>query len=108
MEEIMEKIKEANEDQPKMTAKLHVESYADGEKVGEVDGEYDGYVVMAFKGINEVTIGIHGCSMAQIAAAIDEHEELSEAETMVANRRAGEALLEHLQRIRDKHKPTEK
>ena len=103
MEEIMEKIKEANEGQPKMAGKVHIEGFADREKVEEHDHDCDGFVVMAFMG-DSVTINIYGCCVAQIAAAIDGHEELSIAAELVANRKAKERIHELLQGILDKNK----
>ena len=103
MEKIMEKIKEANEDQPKMAGKVHIEAFSDGEKVEEYDHDCDGFVVMAFMG-DSVTIKIHGCCIAQIAAAIYGHEGLSEAAMLVANRKTEERIHELLQGILDKNK----
>ena len=97
MEEIMEKIKEANKEQPKMAGKVHIEAFADGEKREEHDHNCDGFVVMAFTG-DSVRIHLHGCCVAQMAAAIDSSEELSKAAELVANRRAEEAIFKCLQR----------
>ena len=102
MEKIMEKIKEANEDQPKMAGKVHIEAFADGEKV-EYDHDCDGFVVMAFMG-DSVTINSHGCCIAQMAAAIDTHESLRKAAMLVANKKAKESIHELLQGILDKNK----
>ena len=89
--DVLEEIKEVNKDAPEMAGKIHIEAYSNGEKKQETDEECDGFVVMAFKGEN-VAIHLHGCCIAQMAAAIDGSEELAEAAQMVANRRAGEKL----------------
>ena len=107
MEKIKEKIKEENEGQPKMAGKVHIEAFSDGEKVEEHDHDCDGFVVMAFMG-DSVTINIHGCCIAQMAAAIDGHEELSKAAELVENRKAEEKLHELLQGILDKQTVYEK
>ena len=103
MEKIMEKIKEVNEDQPKMAGKVHIEAFEDGEKVEEYDHDCDGFVVMAFMG-DSLTINIYGCCIAQMAAAIDRHESLRKAAMLVANKKAKESIHELLQGILDKNK----
>lgn len=102
----LEMLKEANKDQRKMAGKLHIEAFLDGEKKEENDHECDGFVVMAFTG-DTVGIQIHGCCIAQMAAAIDGHEELSEAAMLVANRRAKEKVQELLRGILVDQKETE-
>ena len=102
----LEMLKEASKDQPKMAGKLHIEAFLDGEKKEENDRECDGFVVMAFMG-GQAVINIHGCCIAQMAAAIDGNEVLSEAAMLVANRRAKEKVQEMLRDILDDKKGTE-
>lgn len=92
------KLREANKNQPKMAGKLHIEAFVDGEKKEEHDHDCDGFVVMAYMG-DQVAIHIHGCCIAQMAATIDGHEELSAAAMLVENRRAKENVKELLRGI---------
>ena len=89
VEDVMEGIRKENENGPEMAGKIHVEALVDGEKKEERDHECDGFVVMTFKG-TMVEIMVHGCCIAQIAAAIDDHEILGQAAMLVANRRNSE------------------
>jgi hypothetical protein len=102
----MEMLKEANKDQPEMAGKLHIEAFWDGEKKEEHDHECEGFVVMAFMD-GQVAIHVHGCCIAQMAAAIDGHKELSEAAMLVANRRAKENVKELLRGILEDQEETE-
>ena len=96
--EAMEEIRKANEGQPEMAGKIHIEAYSNGEKKQETDLNCEGFVVMAFDG-GSVEIHIHGCCIAQMAAAIEGSEELREAAQMVANRLAGEKMKKLLREI---------
>ena len=102
----LEMIEEANKNQTKMAGKLHIEAFVDGEKKEERDHECDGFVVMAFMG-EQVGIQIHGCCIAQMAAAIDGHKELSEAAMLVTNRRAKEKMKDLLRGILKDQEGTE-
>lgn len=102
----LEMIKEANKDQPKMAGKLHIEAFLEGGKKEENDHECDGFLVMTFTG-EKATTYIHGCCIAQIAAAIDGHKLLSEAAMLVANWRAKKKVQELLRGILEDQKGTE-
>ena len=91
----LEMIEEANKNQHKMAGKLHIEAFVDGEKKEERDHECDGFVVMAFMG-EQVGIQIHGCCIAQMAAAM-----------LVANRRAKEKMKDLLRGILKDQEGTE-
>lgn len=102
----MDILREENEGKPKTAGKLHIESFVDGEKKEERDHECDGFVVMAFTG-EKVAIDMHGCCIAQMAAAIDVSEELSEAAMLVTNRRAKEKMKDLLRGILKDQEGTE-